>query len=98
MSLSAAAGGEAIQGRFNDLEDVVPESVVESLEVRSGETAPFSSEPFDEHWNLRSDGTAVGFTCLFTGTAHTEVFDASGTTVPVVRDWILERLAADGGP
>lgn len=84
-------------GTLYDLEDVVPGSALEALEVRSGEIAlnPFQPEPYDERWNARTDGTQVGLTCHYSATSHAEVHAAAGATMALVAAWILDRLASD---
>ncbi len=37
----------------------------------------------------------MGLTCYYSNSGHLEPTLSTGTTLPVVRDWILERLAAD---
>ena len=56
---------------------------------------PLQAEPYDERWNARLDGSQRGLTCWFTGTGHSEPTLPAGTTLPAVRDWILDRLASD---
>lgn len=85
----------SIGGVDYDSEDVVFGSVVRELEVRSGEVAPLSIffEEYDEAWNRRLDDTTTGMTRHFSGTSHSEVHLEGGPTLPLVIDWILERMA-----
>lgn len=78
---------------FYDVEDIVFPNVVSDLEVRSGDSAPFAAEWYDEKWNLRLDGTSTGITYLYSATDHAEVHDPSGTTLAVVEQWLRDRLA-----
>lgn len=80
-----------------DIEDVVFDNVAEGLEVRTGDIVPnpLEFEEYDERWNARLDGTTRGLTCHYSASSHTEPILPSGATLPFVRDWILQRLAAD---
>lgn len=80
-----------------DLEDVVFPSVQSALEVRAGQTAlgALSGEPYDEKWNARLDGTFTGLACYYANSTHREVRETTGTTYPVVLEWILTGLALD---
>ena len=80
-----------------DIEDVVFDHVEEALEVRTGDIVPnpFELEEYDERWNARLDGSTDGLTCYFSASSHSEPIQPTGTTLPFVRDWILQRLASD---
>ncbi|MDJ0973762.1 MAG: hypothetical protein QNJ98_04825 [Planctomycetota bacterium] len=80
-----------------DLEDVVFPNVEEAYEVRSGALIvnpanPFTLIEYDERWNARLDGSTTGLTCVFSGTDHSEVAQAGGTTLAGAQAWILARL------
>jgi hypothetical protein len=76
-----------------DLEDVVPANVVANLEVRSGEFAlrGWSSELYDEQPNVALSSKTTIETWNV-GTSHTEVHQASGTTLPRVAQWLVRHL------
>ncbi len=81
-----------------DLEDIVFANVQEAYEVRSGDVIldPLNLPQlieYDERWNARIDGTTTGLTCVYSGTNHSEVAVAGGTTLAAVQAWILTRLA-----
>jgi hypothetical protein len=74
-----------------DTEDLVFPNVARNLEVRSG-AAPLGGEWFDETWNIRTDGTGTGITVYVSFTSHSEVHEASGSTLVFVRSWLLDSL------
>jgi hypothetical protein len=77
-----------------DLEDVVFDHVARALEVRSGDNPPLAlDEEYDEAWNLRTSGTTDGLSAYYSATSHSEVHEAGGTTLALVRAWIRESLA-----
>lgn len=75
-----------------DLEDVVFSNVVRALEVRSGDSPPLASEPYDERWNARTDGSLTGLHCYFSATNHSEVHSTTGSTYPIVLSAMLSAL------
>ncbi len=80
-----------------DVEDVVFDNVLEAFEVRTGDIVPnpLQIELYDERWNSRLDGSRRGLTCHYSETLHGEPTLPTGVTLPLVRDWILDRLASD---
>ncbi len=82
-----------------DIEDVIFSNVKYAYEVRSGERVSdrisnlIGAEYFDEKWNMRPDGSVKGLWGRFTGTTHKEVQSRYGTTVSLVTQWLLNRLA-----
>jgi len=84
-------------GNLFDVEDVVFGNVQEAFEVRTGDVVPnlLQFEMYDERWNARLDGSQRGLTCYFSGTPHLEPTLPTGSTLPLVRDWMLARLATD---
>ena len=81
-------------GPLYDLEDVVFPNVMFNLDVRSGDDFPdlVSSEWYDETWNIRASATAEGLYGYYSGTSHSEVHLAGGTTLAIVRSWLRARL------
>ncbi len=80
-----------------DAEDVVPTSVQFALEVQSTSTCPtLPPEPFDDATNVRPDGSQgidAGLYVFQASEGHTAVDETTGSTYPVVRDWLLDVLA-----
>lgn len=77
-----------------DIEDVIFGNVKNALEIRSGEMPPFASENYDEKWNIRDNGTQDGLSCYYSGTSHNEVHQPGGTTIPIVKNWLISKLKA----
>jgi hypothetical protein len=83
-------------GGYYDDEDMVQDNVEFNLEVRSDSLCPsILIEEYDDSYNVRSDGTRRGLFYFDAYSSHSEVHDPSGSTFPVVRQWMLDRLKGE---
>jgi len=95
LTVTCPTSGHGSQAGFSyGLEDVVFPNVAKHFEVRSGEIVPnpLAFEEYDERWNARLNATTTDLTCYYAGTSHGEVHTPLGSTMPIVRDWVLANL------
>lgn len=85
-----STGASGYHPHLLDLEDVVPGSVLRSLEVRLvpgsfGDCGPFTESilcPLDNHWNVRPDGTTLGLSRAVSPDTHASVHLPPAGAVP----------------